>query len=319
MIVDGVRIEFDVEAYLTKRLGKVDPRRNDVWACCPFHNERTPSFHVDVDSGVFNCFGCGEGGSIAALVKHIERMPTIVDAEQWLIVHYGVLNTVVDEPLELAFETPGPVEAYSIEDWLLEPYMFRHPYLEGRGISDKTQRVFGIGYNREGRSITFPYRDHAGHLVSIKHRALDKKTFWYEPPMPKRIKAGVMFGLNIFLRQAARGLRKLALTEAEIDAMSVYQAEEFGVAAIGGNQFTDELASLLIRVLPSDTELLVFTDNDAGGAVARNGVKEKLGGRFQLSAVSWSLYPEAKDANDVDTACIKQLISSRVEIPLFSI
>lgn len=50
-----------------------DPRkgnaaRGDLWACCPLHDEGTPSFHVDVGKGLWHCFGCQQGGDVFAYV-----------------------------------------------------------------------------------------------------------------------------------------------------------------------------------------------------------------------------------------------------------
>lgn len=42
--------------------GKSNPGRNDLWACCPFHNENSPSFHADGQEGRYHCFGCGASG-----------------------------------------------------------------------------------------------------------------------------------------------------------------------------------------------------------------------------------------------------------------
>jgi len=39
---------------------------------CPFHNEKSPSFYVNEDKGVFNCFGCGEGGDVITFIQKIE-------------------------------------------------------------------------------------------------------------------------------------------------------------------------------------------------------------------------------------------------------
>src|SRR5688500_15578130 len=41
---------------------KSQPARGDFWACCPFHGEKTPSFHADDRKGIYHCFGCGVTG-----------------------------------------------------------------------------------------------------------------------------------------------------------------------------------------------------------------------------------------------------------------
>lgn len=54
--------------------GKSNPSRRDWWACCPFHQEKTPSFHVDEEKGFYNCFGCGAKGNAISFVMAIERL-----------------------------------------------------------------------------------------------------------------------------------------------------------------------------------------------------------------------------------------------------
>ena len=49
----------------------------DHWGCCPFHNEKTPSFHVNRERQIYKCFGCGEGGGVINFMMKIENLPYI--------------------------------------------------------------------------------------------------------------------------------------------------------------------------------------------------------------------------------------------------
>ena len=49
----------------------------DHWGCCPFHNEKTPSFHVNRERQIYKCFGCGEGGGVINFVMKVENLPYI--------------------------------------------------------------------------------------------------------------------------------------------------------------------------------------------------------------------------------------------------
>lgn len=56
---------------------KLDRKGNTYWACCPFHNEKTPSFSVVPDRQFYHCFGCGEGGNALSFVKKMENVEFI--------------------------------------------------------------------------------------------------------------------------------------------------------------------------------------------------------------------------------------------------
>lgn len=75
-------------------VGRWDPRRSnfsrgDLWACCPFHQEKTPSFHVDVRKGLFKCFGCGVGGDVVEYVKRRQGV-SFRGAIEWLAQEAGI-------------------------------------------------------------------------------------------------------------------------------------------------------------------------------------------------------------------------------------
>ena len=56
---------------------------------CPFHNEKTPSFSVNVERGFFHCFGCGAGGSVFDFVMRMDAL-TFPEAMQMLARRYGI-------------------------------------------------------------------------------------------------------------------------------------------------------------------------------------------------------------------------------------
>lgn len=66
---DRADIESVVSSYVQlKRKGRT------LWGLCPFHSEKTPSFTVSPDNGLFHCFGCGAGGDVITFIRKIENL-----------------------------------------------------------------------------------------------------------------------------------------------------------------------------------------------------------------------------------------------------
>ena len=71
-------------------------------ACCPFHNEKTPSFYVSPAKGIYKCFGCGKSGTAVGFVMEHESM-TYVEALKYLARKYGIeVKEKEDSPEEIA-------------------------------------------------------------------------------------------------------------------------------------------------------------------------------------------------------------------------
>lgn len=68
-IKDRLSIEDVVGGYVA-----LEGAGKNMRACCPFHNERTPSFYITPDKGIFKCFGCGKGGDIFSFIQEIEGL-----------------------------------------------------------------------------------------------------------------------------------------------------------------------------------------------------------------------------------------------------
>ena len=83
-ILDATEIVDVISDFVTlKRRGA------NYIACCPFHNEKTPSFSVSPSKGIFKCFGCGKAGSAVTFVMEHEQM-TYPEALKYLARKYGI-------------------------------------------------------------------------------------------------------------------------------------------------------------------------------------------------------------------------------------
>lgn len=68
-----VRAATDLVA-LVQETVELRPRGHEFWGCCPFHGEKTPSFHIIPATQVWHCFGCGEGGDCFTYIMKRENL-----------------------------------------------------------------------------------------------------------------------------------------------------------------------------------------------------------------------------------------------------
>ena len=117
---------------------------------CPFHNERTPSFTVDRDKGLYHCFGCGAGGDVIHFVRQIDRLefPEAVEA---LAGRFGVTiprrerRGPRDDRREQLFEAVSAAERFYRER-LDKPGNAAATYLEGRGVPKELWQQLTLGH-----------------------------------------------------------------------------------------------------------------------------------------------------------------------------
>src|SRR5690349_4818555 len=77
-------------------------RSGNSWkGCCPFHQEKTPSFHVTPDKGLWKCFGCGKGGNAFTFLMEREGL-TFPEAVRQLATEVGVSIPADNDPAEVA-------------------------------------------------------------------------------------------------------------------------------------------------------------------------------------------------------------------------
>jgi len=71
--LDELRSKVDIIDIASKYMN-LTRRGGNFWACCPFHNEKTPSFSIKQDGQFFKCFGCGESGNVFTLLMKMENV-----------------------------------------------------------------------------------------------------------------------------------------------------------------------------------------------------------------------------------------------------
>jgi DNA primase len=121
---------------------------------CPFHNERTPSFTVDRDKGLYHCFGCGAGGDVIHFLRQIDRLdfPEAVEA---LAARFGVAiprrvsRGPRDEQREKLLGAVAAAQKFYVAE-LAKPGNPAAAYLEERGVPAPVAKALGVGFAPAG-------------------------------------------------------------------------------------------------------------------------------------------------------------------------
>lgn len=182
---EKARLEEVVAQHVTLRPAGV----GSLKGLCPFHDERTPSFHVRPQVGLWHCFGCGEGGDVISFVQKIDHLP-FAEAVERLAGSYGVtIRYEEDGSPSRPREEPGRrqrlVEAHRVAaeyftQQLTQPEAATaRTFLAERGFDRAAAAAFGVGYapkgwdslmrHLQGRSFTLAELATAG-LVSQGQR-----------------------------------------------------------------------------------------------------------------------------------------------------
>lgn len=146
-------------------------------ACCPFHNEKTPSFNVSPSKGIYKCFGCGKGGDSVKFVMELEGL-SYPDALRWLAKKYGIEvkeREFTDEDLKNQNEKESLFIALEYAQKYFTETLFEseegqsvgQSYFKERGFSDLTVQKFNLGYALQSREAFYKKAEKAGFSMEI--------------------------------------------------------------------------------------------------------------------------------------------------------
>lgn len=283
-IKDAVRIEDVIGDFVTLR-----PKGRNLWACCPFHGERTPSFSVSPARGIFKCFGCGKGGDAIAFLKEKEGMDYPA-ALRYIAAKYGIQvqeseNGQVDAEATKKMQlraTAGVLQAHF--SMCKEGELPGLAYWRERGFTDATLDEFGIGHcdgskpehvpdsglseigaiNEKGNLIfyrrsTIPLHDRSGNVIGWAGRLLEQ-----DDTKAKYINGSNSLIYNksthLFnLHRAAKSIRakgEVWIVEGYADVMAAWQSGITNVVGLCGTALTDAHVNQL-KKFNGDTPLRI--------------------------------------------------------------
>nr|WP_316622043.1 DNA primase [uncultured Ruminococcus sp.] len=134
----------------------------DLVGLCPFHGEKTPSFHIRTENGLFHCFGCGAGGDVITFVMKIENLD-YMEAVKFLAQRAGMSMPEDDYDDSLSkmrtriYEANREAARFYYQKLISKEGAQGLSYLRNRGLADRTIRHFGLGFAPDER---FALGDH---------------------------------------------------------------------------------------------------------------------------------------------------------------
>ena len=166
-ILDTARIEEVVGDFVTlKRRGA------NYVACCPFHNEKTPSFNVNPARGIYKCFGCGKAGSAVGFVMEYEHM-TYPEALRYLARKYNIEVKEEEESAEQIAARQRSESLLAVSEFagkffkqqLQEPEgrAIGMQYFRSRGLLPETIEKYGLGWAPKSKSAFTDAAKKAGY------------------------------------------------------------------------------------------------------------------------------------------------------------
>lgn len=268
-------------------------------ACCPFHDEKSPSFTVSPSKQFYHCFGCGAHGTALGFMMEYQRLE-FRDAVEELARQAGV-----DIPEEAQGADDGgefrkllavheKAQQYFRDGLRNNPHAI--DYIKGRGLNREVVNTYGIGYAPDGWSglvdslkagqlltkaglaiakegggvydrfrdrLMFPIRDTRGRIIGYGGRTLgdDSAKYLNSPETPLFHKGRNLYGL-FEARQALKDIPRLLIVEGYMDVVALAQHGIPWAVATLGTATTEEHIQALAKVTP---QIVFCFDGDAAG------------------------------------------------------
>jgi DNA primase len=330
--VDDLISRADITEVLGRRI-QLKKAGREFKACCPFHDEKTPSFTVSPTKGFYHCFGCGAHGTALGFLMEHDHM-SFVEAVESLAGSMGI-EVPREEGQRPArrydelFDLMGEVERYYQQE--LRDHVTAVEYLKKRGIDGATAKRFGIGYAPAGWDgvlkkfgsskesadrlhavgqlirkdsgshydrfrdrVMFPIRDSRGRCIGFGGRVMGD-----EQPKYLNTSDTVLFHKRQELyglfeaRQALRNIERMVVVEGYMDVIGLARHGIDYAVATLGTATTDEHLNRLLRI--SDEIIFCFDGDRAGQDAAWKALETSLPHIREGRQIRFVFLPDGQD------------------------
>ncbi|MCR4663296.1 MAG: DNA primase [Endomicrobiaceae bacterium] len=158
-VIEQIRTASDIVSVISDYVPDLKKAGRNFKCCCPFHTEKTPSFIVSPEKGIFRCFGCGAAGDVFKFVMLIENISWIESVKKLAEKNGITIQETFNEKYSVSEKTKIfellEAAAKFYNRCLLETKSasFARDYVKQRGMTDDTVKKFMIGYAPKGKLL----------------------------------------------------------------------------------------------------------------------------------------------------------------------
>jgi DNA primase len=329
---EQIRTKLDIAEVIGEVVALKPAGRGQLKGLCPFHGEKTPSFHVQQERGFYYCFGCQAKGDVFDFVMRTQGLE-FSDALQLLGQRAGIEvtpPTPKDKKRRDLFDVNNVALEFFKSHLKTTPHA--HQYLLNRQLTEESIKTFELGYAPDGwdgllkfaltkglsdndlllagliiendnnrrydrfrNRIMFPIKDFLGRVVGFSGRVLDDSLPKYlNTPETDVFKKGeLLYGLDT-AKTSIRSSGEALVVEGYMDVIALHQTGFKNAVAALGATLTADQAALLSR-LDVQKLLLAFDADEAGQRAILSGLEQSIGRNFLVRAIR---VPHGKDPAD---------------------
>lgn len=332
--IDEILARIDIVDVVNPRV-TLKKSGSNYMACCPFHNEKTPSFTVSQTKQFYHCFGCGANGSAIGFLMDYDNMH-FVDAIETLAEQLGLevprdettaQNHSNNKPLYTLLEKVGAHYQQSLRNSTTAV-----EYLKKRGLSGEIAKRFAIGYAEDGWDslqtqfaddeaaliktgmlikndagrvyprfrdrVMFPIRDRRGRVIAFGGRVLTQEEPKYlnSPETPLFHKGSELYGLYE-ARKAAQDAGMALVVEGYMDVVALAQYGVDNAVATLGTAANQQHSELLFRTVPNI--VFCFDGDKAGRAAAWRALNATLPCLEDGRDAAFLFLPDGEDPDSI--------------------
>lgn len=327
--IDEIIARSDIVSVIDRHVGLKKAGKNFT-ACCPFHNEKTPSFSVSPDKQFYHCFGCGASGNVVSFLMDYSHLE-FVEAVEMLAQQQG-LTVPYEDDQNSQYNQQNTKTLYELLNEVAEYYQ-RHlsavslAYLKQRGLTQETIFKCGLGfapagwdnllqrfpkekhsellatgmliekedghfYDRFRQRIMFPIHDARGRVVAFGGRVLDdsKPKYLNSPETAIFHKSNILYGLHWVKSTKPK---QIILVEGYMDVVALLQHGITNAVATLGTSVSD---AHFIQLFREVSEVVCCFDGDvAGYKAAWRALETGLSHLRDGHQISFMFLPEGDD------------------------